>query len=46
MEKTHTDTLNLIEENVDNNLELIAIGDNFLKRTQIAQVLRSTTINK
>ena len=38
-------TLNLIEEKVGNNLEYIDAGDNFLNRTLVAQILRST-INK
>jgi hypothetical protein len=35
------DTLNLIEHNVGNNLELVGTGDNFLNRTPIAQTLKS-----
>jgi hypothetical protein len=38
-------TLNLLEEKVGNSLEHIGIGDSFLDRTAIAQVLRST-LNK
>ena len=40
--KIKPDTLNLIEEKVRNTLELIGIGDNFLDRTPMAQVLRPT----
>ena len=35
-------TLNLIEEKVGNSLEHVGTGDNFLKRTPMAQALRST----
>jgi hypothetical protein len=35
-------TLNLIKQKVGNSLEIIGIGDNFLKRTPMAQALRST----
>ena len=38
-----TETLNHIEEEIGNSLELIGTEDNFLKRTPIAQGLRSTT---
>ena len=38
-------TPNLIEEKLTNSLEFISIGDNFLKRTSMAQELRSK-INK
>jgi hypothetical protein len=37
------DTLNLIEEKEGNTLECIGTGDNLLKRTLMAQALRSTT---
>jgi hypothetical protein len=40
-----SDTLNLIEENVGNCLELVGTRNKFLNRTTIAQTLRST-INK
>jgi hypothetical protein len=33
------DTLNLIEEEVGNSLELIVTGDSFLNRTPMAQAL-------
>ena len=36
------DTLNLIEEKVEKSLELIGRGGNFLNRTSVAHVLRST----
>jgi hypothetical protein len=36
-----TDTLNLIEEKVGKSLKLLGIGGNFLKRTPMAQALRS-----
>jgi hypothetical protein len=36
------DTLNTIEEKVENSLECIGIEDNFLNRTPMAQALRST----
>jgi hypothetical protein len=36
------DILNLIEENVRNTLKQIGTGDKFLKRTPMAQALRST----
>ena len=36
------DTLNLIEEKLENSLELVGIGDNFLNRTPMAKALRST----
>ena len=39
------DTLNLIEQKVQNSLELIGSGVNFLNSTSMAQALRST-INK
>ena len=39
------DTLNLTEEKVGNSLKRIGTGDNFLNRTPIVQILRST-INK
>lgn len=35
-------TLNLIEDNVQNTLELIFTGKDFMNRTPIVQVLRST----
>ena len=35
------DTLNLIEEKVEERLELIGTGEIFLNRTLMAQVLRS-----
>jgi hypothetical protein len=35
------ETLNLIEDNVEKNLELIVTGGNFLKRTPIAHALKS-----
>jgi hypothetical protein len=35
-------TLNLIEEKVGKSLELIGTGGNFLNRTPMAQVLRSS----
>jgi hypothetical protein len=34
------DTLNLIEEKLENSLKCIGTGDNFLNRTPMAQVLR------
>jgi hypothetical protein len=34
------DTLNLIEQKVDNSLKLISIGDNFLNLIPISQALR------
>jgi hypothetical protein len=36
------DTLNLIEEKLGKNLKLIGIGENFLSRTSLVHVLRST----
>jgi hypothetical protein len=36
------DTLNIIEKKVENSLECIGTGENFLNRTSVAQVLRST----
>ena len=39
------DTLNLIEEDMENTLECIGTGENFLNRVLIMQSLRST-INK
>ena len=39
------DTINLMEQKVDNNAELNSTGQNFLNRTQMAQAL-GTTINK
>ena len=36
------DTLNLIEENVGNSLDLIGIRKDFLNRTLIVQTLRPT----
>jgi hypothetical protein len=36
------DILNLIEEKVKNSLEYIGMGENFLNRIPMAQVLRST----
>jgi hypothetical protein len=36
------DTLNLREEKVRNSFECIGTGENFLKRNQAAQTLRST----
>ena len=36
------DTLSLTEKNVGNNLELMGIGDKFLNRTPMAQVVRQT----
>ena len=39
------DILNLIEEKVENSLEHIGAGENFLNRASIAQVIRSP-INK
>jgi hypothetical protein len=38
-------TLNLIEYQLRNSLELIGTGDKFLNRTPVAQVLRSTIDN-
>jgi hypothetical protein len=35
-------TLNLIEENMRNNLELIGTGDSFLNKTPMTQALTST----
>ena len=35
-----SDTLNLIEDKVGKNLELIGIGGNFLKGTQLASALK------
>jgi hypothetical protein len=37
-----SDTLNLIEEKVGNSLESISRRNNFLKKTPMAQELRST----
>ena len=39
------DTLNQVEEKVENSLEVIDKEDNFLNRLSIAQVLRSVIIN-
>ena len=39
------DTLNLIEKKVENSIECIGTGDNFLNRAQIVKTLKST-INK
>ena len=39
------ESLNLIEQKVGNSLELVRIGDNFLNRIPMAQVLRAR-INK
>jgi hypothetical protein len=36
------DTLNTIDMKVENSLECIGIGDNFLNRIPMAQALRST----
>jgi hypothetical protein len=36
------DTLNLIEMEVIKSLKYVAIGENFLKRIPVAQLLRST----
>ena len=38
---TKSDTLNLIEEKISKSLKLIGMGENFLNRTPMAQVLRS-----
>lgn len=38
--KTRTDTLNLTEEKVDNSLELIYTGKDFLNRAPILKALR------
>jgi hypothetical protein len=37
-----SDTLNLIEEMVENNLECTGAEDNFLNKKPIAQAVRST----
>jgi hypothetical protein len=42
LKKLKADILNLIEEKVENSLEHIGRGDNFLNRTPMAQALRST----
>jgi hypothetical protein len=36
-------TLNIIQEKVENTLQYIGAGDNFLNRTPMVQALRSTT---
>ena len=43
--KINAGTLNLIDKKVGNNLEHISTVDNFLNRTPITQILKST-INK
>jgi hypothetical protein len=40
------DTLNLKEQTMGDNLESLGTGDNFLTRTPVAQVLRSTVKTK